>query len=108
MQLPLRSYYYQPKRKAVDPALKARIEDICLEFPKYGYRRVTKQLHREGVIVNYKKIARIMKENGLNCHPHSRKWIRTTDSKHGYRIYPNLIADGTVKRINQVWVADIT
>lgn len=108
MQLPLRSYYHKSKGKPSDNTLKARMEDICLEFPKYGYRRVTEQLHREGIVVNHKKIARIMKENGWTCHPRKRKWVCTTDSKHGYPIYPNLIKDLVVNGINQVWVADIT
>ena len=60
MQLPRGSYYYKAKEKLSDKALEARIGDICLEFPGYGYRRVTKQLHREGWIVNHKKVYRIM------------------------------------------------
>ena len=108
MQLPKRSYYYEAREKPSDEALIARMEDICLEFPKYGYRRVTEQLHREGVIVNHKKVARIMRENGLSVRPGKRKWIRTTDSNHRYHVYPNLIKDLTVTSLNQVWVADIT
>jgi transposase InsO family protein len=108
MQIPKRTYHYQPKRKPLEKALKARIEDLCLQYPKYGYRRVTKQLHREGITVNHKKVARIMRENGWSCRPTKKKWICTTDSKHSYRIYPNLIKDLTVDGINQLWVADIT
>lgn len=108
MQLPKRSYYYEAKEKPPDEALKARMEDICLEFPKYGYRRVTEQLHREGVIVNHKKIARIMRENGWSVRPRKKKWVRTTDSNHRHPVYPNLIKDLTVTGLNQVWVADIT
>jgi len=108
MQLPKRSYYYEAKEKPSDEALKARMEDICLEFPKYGYRRVTEQLHREGGIVNHKKIARIMRENGWSVRSRKKKWIRTTDSNHLHPVYPNLIKDLTVTGLNQVWVADIT
>lgn len=108
MQIPKRSYYYKSKQKPSESALKARIEDLCLQFPNYGYRRITKQLHREGTIVNHKKIARIMRENGWSCRQRKRKWVRTTDSNHSYRIYPNLIKDLQVDGINQVWVADIT
>ena len=64
MELPRRSYYYKPKNNCSDGALEARIGDLCLEFPRYGYRRVTKQLHREGWMVNHKRVARIMRENG--------------------------------------------
>ena len=86
----------------------ARIGDICLEFPRYGYRRVTKQLHREGWIVNHKKVARIMREKNWSCRPLKKKWVSTTNSNHGFPIYPNLIKDLDIDSLNQVWVADIT
>jgi transposase InsO family protein len=108
MQIPKRTYYHKPKRKVSEKALKARIENICLQYPKYGYRRVTKQLHREGTIVNHKKVARIMRENSWSCRPTKKKWIRTTDSNHGYHVYPNLAKDIAIDGINQLWVADIT
>ena len=109
MQLPRRSYYYTPKEKLSDAALEARIGDICLELPGYGYRRVTKQLHREGCwIVNHKKVARIMRERGWSCRSTKKKWITTTNSNHGFKIYPNLIKGLKIKAVNQLWVADIT
>jgi transposase InsO family protein len=109
MQLPRTSYYYTPKEKLSDAALEARIGDICLELPGYGYRRVTKQLHREGCwIVNHKKVARIMRERGWSCRSTKKKWITTTNSNHGFKIYPNLIKGLKIKAVNQLWVADIT
>lgn len=108
MNLHRRTYYYKPKEKHSDKALIPRIEQICLDFPRYGYRRVTKQLQREGWIINHKKIARIMREKGWNCRPQKRKWICTTDSNHNFKIYPNLTQNLTVQDINQLWVADIT
>jgi transposase InsO family protein len=108
MQLPKSSYYYKPKPKPTENRLMARIEDLCLQYPRYGYRRITRQLHREGDIVNHKRVARIMRENGWSCRPAKKKWVRTTDSKHGHRIYPNLVNDLKIDDINQVWVADIT
>ena len=107
MNLPRRSFYHQRKEKSPDKVLETRIGDICLEFSGYGYRRVTWQLQREGWIVNHKKVARIMREKGLQCRPR-KKWVRTTDSNHGFRIYPNLVRDINISAINQVWVADIT
>ena len=47
MKLSSRTYYYKPKKKPSDQALLARMEQICLDFPRYGYRRVTKQQQRE-------------------------------------------------------------
>ena len=108
MQLPQRSYYYKPKAKPCDAALAARMADICLEFPGYGYRRVTKQLHREGWIVNHKKVARIMRDKGWSCRPRKKKWITTTNSNHGFKIYPNLIKGLKIDALNQLWVANIT
>ena len=108
MELPRRTYYYKRKHTPADEALIDRIADICLEFPRYGYRRVTEQLHREGWIINHKKVARIMRENNWSCVPRKKRWIVTTNSNHGLSIYPNLITDLTLISVNQLWVADIT
>ena len=108
MKLPRRTFYYKPKKKPSDPVLIERMEQICLDFPRYGYRRVTQQLHREGWRINHKKVHRIMREKGWLCRPRKKKWICTTDSNHRLPVYPNLIKDLTVERINQVWVADLT
>ena len=102
MKLSRRTYYYQPKKKPSDQALIARMDQICLDFPRYGYRRVTKQLQREGWIINHKKVARIMREKGWSCRARKRKWICTTDSNHNFRVYPNLIKDRAVDGINQL------
>jgi transposase InsO family protein len=107
MNLPRRSFYHQRKEKSPDKELESRISDICLEFAGYGYRRVTRQLQWEGWTVNHKKVARIMREKGLQCRPR-KKWVSTADSNHGFRIYPNLVRDINIHAINQVWVADIT
>jgi transposase InsO family protein len=108
MKLPRRSYYYKAKEQSSDEALKTRIGDICLEFSGYGYRRVTRQLNREGLIVNHKKVSRIMRENGWSCSLRKKRWVTTTNSNHGFHIYPNLIKGLNISAINQVWMADIT
>ncbi len=109
MNLTRSSYYYKSSKnkEITDNALICRIEEIALEFGGYGYRRITAQLHREGIRANHKKILRIMRERGLLCKP-KRRYVRTTDSNHKYRVYPNLVKDYTVTAINQVWIADIT
>ena len=84
-----------------------RIETICLEFSRYGYRRVTAQLQRDGWCINHKKVLRVMRESDLLCRV-KRRWITTTDSKHGFPRYPNLIKGADVGQLNQVWLADIT
>lgn len=91
-------------------ALREAIERITLEFPGYGYRRVTAQLHREGCAVNHKRVLRVMREESLLCQL-KRRWVVTTDSEHGLRVYPNLLKDAGWQRltgINQAWVGDIT
>ena len=102
MNLPRSSYYYKPKSQPIDETdLVARIEAIIEEFPGYGYRRVTKELHRQGMPVNHKKVLRIMRERGLTRKP-KRRWKRTTDSNHRFRIYPNLLRNLAVTGPNQV------
>ena len=96
MNLARRSYYYKPKKKPSEKALIERIEQICLDFPKYGYRRVTEQLKREDWLVNHKKVHRIMREKGWLCRPQKKKWISTTDSNHKLPVFPNLIKDLTL------------
>jgi putative transposase len=112
MGLARSTYYYccrqqslGAKKEAAD--LRDRIEQMVVEFPRYGYRRVTHQLRREGWKVNHKRVARIMREQSLQCQV-KRRWVKTTDSDHGYRIYRNLIKGLRVGALNEVWVADIT
>jgi len=108
MKLPRSTYYHQPKNNVVDDsALITLIEAIIEEFPGYGYRRVTRELHRRNKIVNHKKVLRIMRQRGL-LRKTKRRWIKTTDSRHSHRVYPNLIKNLVVTVPNQVWTADIT
>ena len=112
MNFPRSSFYYSqkktsPSQQDLQKAFEGRIEALCLEFPRYGYRRVTAQLHREGLLINHKKVLKIMKVNDLLCRPHKR-WVQTTQSDHGYPLYPNLLKDRSITAINEAWVADIT
>lgn len=108
MKLPRSSYYYKKQELLPeDQVLVNRIEEITEEFPKAGYRKVTRQLHRESVPVNHKKVHRIMREKGLLVTK-TKRFARTTDSNHPYPLYPNLTKDLRVTSLNQVWVADIT
>ena len=107
MNLPRSTYYHKPKAVTDDHDLITDIEAIIEELSGYGYRRVTQELHRRGKPVNHKKVHRIMRERGLLKRP-KRRWVRTTDSNHGHRIYPNLVQDLAVTGPNQAWAADIT
>jgi putative transposase len=112
MGLARSSYYYRPcapwpEKLQADADLRDRIEEIALRFPRYGYRRVTAQLQREGWLVNHKRVLRLMRESDLLVKT-KRKWLSTTDSRHSFRVYPNLYRDARPTGINQVWVADLT
>jgi putative transposase len=112
MKLPTSSLYYRPKAESVTETkeradLLDRIEAICLEFPRYGYRRVTVQLKRENLFVNHKRVLRLMRESDLLCRV-KRRWVNTTDSRHGFPRHPNLIKNVIVSSLNQIWLADIT
>jgi len=112
MNLARSSFYYIPRAKSpgwmkAEADLLDRIEAICLEFPRYGYRRVTHQLKREGWEVNHKKVLRLMRGSDLLCRV-KRKWVKTTDSDHCFPRYPNLIKGMAISCLNQVWVTDIT
>ncbi len=112
MNLARSSFYYRPKAKDPDRMkaeadLRDRIETICLGFTRYGYRRVTYQLKREGKQVNHKKVLRLMRESDLLCRVR-RKRVKTTNNRHRFPRYPNLVKGITIKCINQVWLADIT
>lgn len=112
MGLAVSSFYYKPggnspEQIEAEADLKGKIEVICLEFPRYGYRRVTEQLKREGIRVNRKKVLRLMRESDLLCRV-KRRWVKTTDSRHRFPRYPNLIKGMVIKWLNQVWLSDIT
>jgi putative transposase len=91
----------------VDMDLRSKIQSIALHWPAYGYRRVHRELIRGGWRINHKRVLRLMRADNLLCL-RRRKFILTTDSKHGLPIYPNLAKDLVLTGINQLWVADIT
>ncbi len=86
MALSRSSFYYKPKDTPDGTALVERIERVCLVHPRYGYRRVTCQLRRDGILVNHKKVLRLMKQHDLLCQV-KRRWVTTTDSKHNWGVY---------------------
>jgi transposase InsO family protein len=99
-------------RQAVTPVaddmeLRDDIQCIALEFPYYGWRRVTAELRRRGWTVNHKRVRRIMREDNLLCL-RRRKFVVTTDSGHSRPVYPNLAAQLELSGLNQLWIADIT
>jgi len=87
--------------------LRSQIQSIALRWPAYGYRRMQAELERQGWRVNHKRVLQLMRVDNL-LGLRRRKFILTTDSKHGLPIYPNLAKDLMLTDIHQLWVADIT
>lgn len=102
-------YRWQDAPAVGDPDLDLRdeIQRIALEWPCYGWRRVTAELARRGWAVNHKRVWRLMREDNLLCL-RRRKFVLTTDSNHRLPVYPNLAGDLVLTGIDQLWVADIT
>lgn len=103
-------YHTHPPPEVVaarDTALRDAIERIVLDFPGYGYRRVTHALRRDGWAVNHKRVLRVMRQESLLCHL-QRGFVVTTRSDHELPTYPNLLTDQSLSGPNQAWVADIT
>ena len=106
-----RSWYYgrssEAEKTKKDVELRDAIERIVLEFPGYGYRRVTATLGREGWSVNHKRVLRVMREESLLCQI-KRRFKVTTNSAHAFARYPNLLKDTEIDGLDQVWLSDIT
>ncbi|HWB99848.1 MAG TPA: IS3 family transposase, partial [Bryobacteraceae bacterium] len=107
-----RASYYRFDAKATpekDSDMEPRdaIQRIALEWPSYERRRITHELRRQGRAGNCKKVYRLMREDNLLC-VRKRKFVVTTESNHGRKIYPNLKPELLVTGVDQLWVADIT
>ena len=107
-----RSGYYRFDRDArpgpdADIELRDAIQRIALEWPSYGRPRITAELRRRGWTVNPKRVYRILREDNLLC-VRKRKFIVTTDSSHGRKVYPNLARQMVLTGVDQLWRADIT
>jgi len=90
-----------------DMDLRDAIQRIALAWPCYGRPRLTAELRRQGWRVNPKRVYRLMREDNLLC-VRRRKFLVTTDSAHGLRVYSNLARTMVLTTINQLWIADIT
>jgi transposase InsO family protein len=107
-----RASFYRSLQEALpveeDMAVRSEIQKIVLEHRRrYGYRRVTAELRRRGMLVNHKRVARIMREDNLLAMQ-PRAFVVTTDSNHKLEVYLNLASRMKLTGINQLWVSDIT
>jgi len=101
------TYYDRPKMRADDTAIVEAMFAVCDEFEFYGYRRVGAALRQQGLVVNHKKIRRLMREHGLRPKVR-RRFVATTDSDHDGPIFPNLAKDVVPNGPNELWVSDLT
>jgi putative transposase len=101
------TYYDRLEKTSDDTAIVEAIAAICDEFEHYGWRRVRAALRHKSMIVNHKKIRRLMREHDLQPRMR-RRFTVTTDSDHNQPIFPNLAQDIIPDGPNQLWVADIT
>ncbi len=106
--VPRSSVYYQAQPVPdAEAMLKAVLLDLAGEWPTYGYRRLTVMMRRLDWPVNAKRVRRWMDELGISGAPPSRS-RRTTNSKHAFPRFSNLVQNLEITRPDQVWVADIT
>ena len=106
-----RAGYYRfldpAKPVAADMDLRDEMQKIALEWPSYGSRRITQELKARRWEVNRKRVQRLMREDNLLCMV-KRKFVVTTDSAHGLKVYPNRAASMVLTGVDQLWIADIT
>jgi putative transposase len=107
-----RAGFYRSLREGApheeDVEIRSAIQQIVLEHRRrYGYRRATAELKRRGMLVNHKRVWRMMREDNLLAVP-LKTFVTTTDSNHALEIYLNLARRMTLTSIDQLWVADIT
>jgi putative transposase len=102
-------YRLPPRPPGPNPDLELRdaIQRIALEFPSYGWPRMTAELKRRGWTANHKRVYRLMREDNLLCL-RKRKFVVTTDSDHGLPVYPNRTREMALTGLDQLWVADLT
>jgi putative transposase len=109
-----RAGYYRLWQKSAprehDTAVRDAIQRVALaNGRRRGYRYISHQLRREeGIVVNHKRVLRLMREDNLLCLRHKAFVPRTTDSRHDWEIVPNLARGLRLTGFDQLWVADIT
>ena len=107
-----RASYYRhwrrvaPRREQIE--LRDVLQRLAVAHRHYGYRRLNALLRREGWAVNHKRVLRLMRTDNLLCLRRRAFVPATTDSRHDWRVVPNLARGMQVTGLDQLWVADIT
>jgi putative transposase len=101
-------HWARPAPRQEQTAIRDHIQRVALANRRYGYRRIAAQLRREGVVVNHKRVLRLMREDNLLVL-RTRPFVPvTTDSDHEWQVVPNLARGLVPTGLDQLWVADIT
>ena len=107
-----RASYYRHWQQAAprqeETALRDVVQRQAVAHRHYGYRRVTALVRRDGWAVNHKRVLRLMRTDNLLCLRRRAFVPATTDSRHGWRVVPNLARGMQLTGLDQLWVADIT
>ena len=107
MGMPRSTYYAAPEARLSDDEIVAEMRAITDEFECYGYRRIGAELRHRGLVVNAKKVRRLMRAHDLQPR-RRRRFVATTDSDHDRPIFADRAKGMVVDAPNQLWVADIT
>jgi len=98
----------QDQPSAEEVAVRAAIQEIAIEHCRnYGYRRITAELRARGMVVNHKRVLRLMQADNLLAI-RKRRFVATTDSRHQFEVFLNLAKRMELTAVNQLWVADLT
>ena len=112
MEISTSTYHYDPKvsraeKEEWEADMRGKIEQIRVELPRTGYRMLLEHLQKAGVDIGERKLRKVLRRFQLQIRPRKR-FVRTTNSEHGFKVYENLIKGLVVSKINQVWASDIT
>jgi putative transposase len=91
-----------------ETAIRDAVQRTALANRRYGYRRITQELHRAGLLVNHKRVLRLTRKDNLLCLRRRPFVPLTTDSRHEWRVVANLARGLVLSGLDQLWVADIT
>jgi transposase InsO family protein len=91
-----------------ETAVRDAVQRTALANRRYGYRRIAKELGRNGLVVNHKRVLRLMRKDNLLCLRRRPFVPITTDARHEWRVVPNLARGMVLSGLDQLWVADIT
>jgi transposase InsO family protein len=111
LKVSVASYYRHWQASAPrqeETAVRDAVQRVALAHRRYGYRRVTAVLRRDGMVVNHKRVLQLMREDNLLCLRHRPFVPMTTRSHHDWPVVPTLVRHLRPSRPDQIWVADIT